>query len=51
MAIKEMKKIGEEAISKFGVKGAALWHRIGDVPISESSVNIITISDHRKECI
>ena len=51
MAIKEMQKIGEEAIAKFGIKGAALWHRIGDVPIAEASVNIATIAEHRRECI
>ena len=51
MAIKEMQKIGEEAITKFGIKGAALWHRIGDVPIEEASVNIATIAEHRRECI
>jgi molybdopterin synthase catalytic subunit len=28
-----------------------MWHRIGDVPVEESSVNIVTISEHRKECI
>ena len=46
-----MEKISQEAIDKFKVKGVAMWHRIGDVPVEESSVNIATIGEHRKECI
>ena len=33
MAKKEMNKIGLEAIEIYKVKGVAIWHRIGDVPI------------------
>ena len=46
-----MNKIGQEAIEIYKVKGVAIWHRIGDVPIEQSSVNIATIGEHRKECI
>ena len=51
MAKQEMSKISQEAIEKFGIKGVAMWHRIGDVPVLEASVNIVTVSEHRKECI
>ena len=51
MAKKEMEKIAQEAIDNFKVKGVAIWHRIGDVPVEEASVNIATIGEHRKECI
>jgi molybdopterin synthase catalytic subunit len=51
MALKEMNKIALEAQDKFGVKGVAMWHRIGNVPIEEASINIATIGEHRKECI
>ena len=46
-----MSKISQEAIEKFGIKGVAMWHRINDVPVLEASVNIVTVSEHRKECI
>ena len=51
MAKQEMNRIAQEAIDKFGIEGAAMWHRIGDVPVLEASVNIVTVSEHRKECI
>ena len=51
MAKAEMLKICQEATEKFDLQGSAMWHRLGEVPILDASVNIVTISEHRKECI
>lgn len=48
MAVKEIKKICQDMRKKWGVEHIAVWHRIGHVPITESSVVIAVSSPHRK---
>jgi molybdopterin synthase catalytic subunit len=49
MALKEMKKICEAAISQFGIQKMAIHHRTGVVPIGEEAVIIAVSAPHRKE--
>eukprot|EP01118_Nematostelium_gracile_P012637 TRINITY_DN4647_c0_g1_i1.p1 TRINITY_DN4647_c0_g1~~TRINITY_DN4647_c0_g1_i1.p1 ORF type:complete len:155 (-),score=41.05 TRINITY_DN4647_c0_g1_i1:70-534(-) len=51
MALKEMQKICTVVRSKWQVIGVAIFHRIGLVPIGESSVIIAVSSAHRKESL
>ena len=48
MAKKEMEKIAELAIQKFGVKHIAIYHRLGTLTIGEIPVIIAVTSAHRK---
>jgi molybdopterin synthase catalytic subunit len=47
MAIREMQRIGEEAVERFGVKAVAIAHRVGVVEIGEASVGIAVSAAHR----
>jgi len=47
MALKQMRSLAEEALSKFGVRNVALVHRLGRLEIGESSVFIAVFSAHR----
>jgi len=49
MAEKKMKEIAvEEMYKDASVKGFAIYHRIGEVPVGEASVTIVAVSAHRK---
>jgi molybdopterin synthase catalytic subunit len=47
MAIREMRRIGEQAVERFGASAVAIAHRIGVVEIGEVSVAIATSATHR----
>lgn len=47
MAVSEMNKLREEAISKFGLLDARIVHRVGVVKASEQIVFIATGAEHR----
>jgi molybdopterin synthase catalytic subunit len=47
MAIREMRRIGEEALSRFAIKAVAMVHRIGVVDVGEASVAIAVSAAHR----
>ena len=47
MAIKEMKKIAERCVQKFGISKIAIHHRTGMVAIKEIAVIIAVSSPHR----
>jgi molybdopterin synthase catalytic subunit len=49
MATHHLEKIAREAISKFGLTGAIIHHRLGFVPVGEASVLVRTTSRHRAE--
>ena len=49
MAIKEMCKIADEAIKRWGLHDMVIHHRVGHVPIEEEAVVIACSSAHRKE--
>lgn len=52
MALSEMRKLCHEARRKYDQLGKiAITHRIGEVPVTEKSVVIVTSSPHRKEAI
>lgn len=52
MALSEMRKLCHEARQKYPKIGKiAITHRIGEVPVTEKSVVIVTSSVHRKEAI
>jgi molybdopterin synthase catalytic subunit len=48
MALKELKKIAEDAIRIFEVKNVVIRHRIGVLNIQESAVVIAVNAPHRK---
>jgi molybdopterin converting factor subunit 1 len=47
MALAQLGNLAAEAISKFGVRNAAIVHRLGRIDIGESSVLIAVFSAHR----
>ncbi|MGB9694816.1 MAG: molybdenum cofactor biosynthesis protein MoaE [Caldisericaceae bacterium] len=49
MAIKELNKIEAEARKKEGIIDIVIIHRVGDVPLKETSLLVIVTSAHRKE--
>lgn len=51
MALKEMTNICTNIRSQWNVRGIAIYHRIGEVPISKASVVIAISSPHREESL
>lgn len=49
MAIKEMTKIAEQAVSKWAIKRIAMHHRLGRLEIGEVPVIIAVSSAHRND--
>ena len=49
MALAECRRLGEEAASRWPVLKLVLWHRIGEVPVGETSVLIGVATAHRAE--
>jgi molybdopterin synthase catalytic subunit len=49
MAERTMRRIGEEAIERFGVGGVRVVHRVGKLAIGEASVAIAVASPHRAQ--
>jgi molybdopterin synthase catalytic subunit len=47
MASRQMKELSEQAVSRFGVRGVTLVHRLGRLLVGETSVLIIVASAHR----
>ncbi len=47
MAVREMRRIAEQAIERFSAKAVAMSHRIGVVEIGEASVAIAACAGHR----
>jgi molybdopterin synthase catalytic subunit len=47
MALKQMDALAKEARSRFGVREAAIVHRLGRIEIGETSVLIVVASAHR----
>ncbi len=47
MALAQMKALAAEAITRFGVRDIALLHRLGRLPVGETSVLIVVASAHR----
>lgn len=48
MALRTMMKIAQDIYSKHSLKGVAMIHRLGIVPIGEESILIAVSSPHRK---
>lgn len=51
MALKELEKLVDEAILKYNLISAAVVHRIGEVPVMEESIVIVTSSECRDNSI
>ncbi|XP_036143501.1 uncharacterized protein LOC105833808 isoform X2 [Monomorium pharaonis] len=51
MALKEMSNICDKIRLQWNVEGIAIYHRIGNVPISKASVVIAVSSPHREESL
>lgn len=49
LASSQLKKLREEAIENFKLIDATVIHRVGDVPIGEVSLLVITAGEHRDE--
>jgi molybdopterin synthase catalytic subunit len=47
MALKQMRALASEALSRFSIRDVALVHRLGRIDIGESSVLIAVFSAHR----
>lgn len=51
MALSEMKKICDALREKWSIKHIAIYHRLGVVPVGESSVVIAISSCHRRDSL
>ncbi|MGB9729058.1 MAG: molybdenum cofactor biosynthesis protein MoaE [Thermoprotei archaeon] len=49
LADSQLKRLREEAIKNFRLIDAIIIHRVGDVPIGEVSLLVITAGEHRDE--
>lgn len=49
MAEKELERLRQQAIERFGLTGCAIHHRVGEVPLTEAAVIVATSSAHRAE--
>ena len=49
MALAELARIREEALTRFGLVRCAIHHRTGEVPLREAAVVVGCASAHRKE--
>jgi molybdopterin synthase catalytic subunit len=47
MALTQMRALAEKAIADFGVRDAAIVHRLGRLEVGETSVLIVAASTHR----
>lgn len=47
MALEQMRSLAEEAVTRFGVRGVAMVHRLGRLEVGETSVLIAVASAHR----
>lgn len=49
MAVSELEKLRTEALERFGLDQCLVHHRIGEVPLTEAAVVVVTASAHRRE--
>jgi molybdopterin synthase catalytic subunit len=49
MALAELDKLRTEALVQFGLQQCLIHHRIGEVPLTEAAVVVVTASAHRRE--
>src|SRR5512133_898179 len=49
MAVSELEKLRAEAVERFGLHNCLIHHRIGEVPLTEAAVVVVTASAHRQE--
>lgn len=49
MALRQMHRIADESIKRFGLEAVVMVHRLGDVPIGQASVLVGCCSAHRPE--
>lgn len=49
MAVAELEKLRSEAVARFGLVQCLIHHRIGEVPLTEAAVVVVTASAHRQE--
>jgi len=49
MAVSELEKLRTEAIERFGLLRCLIHHRLGEVPLTEAAVVVVTASSHRRE--
>ena len=49
MAEKELERLRQEAIARFGLINCAVHHRTGEVPLTEAAVIVAASSAHRAE--
>jgi molybdopterin synthase catalytic subunit len=47
MALEQMRRLAEEAVTRFGVRDVAMVHRLGRLQVGETSVLIAVASAHR----
>lgn len=47
LAFKTLERIARDAVSKYGLKGVYIAHRLGVVPVAEASIVVAVSSPHR----
>lgn len=51
MALKEMQAVCDKIRSKWNVEKIAIFHRLGEVPVTQASIVIAISSSHREESL
>lgn len=51
MAVKEMQAVCNEVRKQWNVEKIAIYHRLGEVPVTEASIVIAISSPHRQESL
>lgn len=51
LARAELKRLRDEAITRFGLRGCGIVHRLGRVAVGETSVAVAVSAAHRREAL
>lgn len=49
MARSELERIRNQAMQRFGLEKCAIVHRVGEVPLGQTSIVVVVSSPHRKQ--
>lgn len=49
LAVRRLEELGEELLSRWSLRRAALVHRVGELPVGDASVVIAVSAEHRAE--
>ncbi len=51
LAVSELTRLGREAENRWGLTGCTIVHRLGNVPVEESSIVLAASAPHRRDAL